>query len=382
MGKSDNKNIEKKSNEESYENKNKVPVTDKPGKLTQEEMDEIDNSSQSKVMLIASLAKKLGLGLGSDLSQVEYPSAFIAPYSTLNFFTTNFSNNFNILLRANKIENEIDRLLEVFKYSTTVHIIPEDCMKVPLNAVVGETQCSNFHTQDLNDPNNIIKDNYYISEQVSEVPPNVATCVYNKKEGVKALFNHESKIVFQITNVKSPTTGKKCVRFEKLNEEYDIEFPVLHSRFMRGFVEYCGEGHVKSNKSKPYITTNFLAKPLIGGHYNSYEAKVYNGVDSKPIFKINGQWDGDSKITDCKTNETKPFFKKGSNVSNYTPDILNTDSTNVWKSIIQSVAEGKSINLAREKSKIIDYQKTLDWKPSQFFLNDQIGAWEPNLFQE
>ncbi|KAN0033882.1 hypothetical protein ACTFIV_000359 [Dictyostelium citrinum] len=382
MGKSDRKSNENKSTEENSNNENGSLNAEKPSKLTEEEMDAIDNSSQSKVVMIASMAKRLGLGLGSDLSHVEYPSSFIAPFSTLNFFTNNFANHFNILLSANKIENEIDRLIEVFKYSTSIHKIPEDCMKIPLNAVIGETQCLNFQTPDLNNPNNLISNNYLVSEQVSEVPPNVATCVYNKNQGVKALFNHESKIVFQITNVKTPTTGKKCVHFEKYNEEYDIEFPVLHSRFMRGFVEYCGEGSIKSNKSKCFISTNYFAKPLIGGQYNSYEAKVYNGIDSKPIYKISGQWDGESKITNLKTNETKPFFKNVINSNNITPTILNTDSSVVWSKIIQTVADGKSINLAREKSKIMDYQKTLNWKPSQFFLNLEMGVWEPILLKE
>ncbi|KAN0042907.1 hypothetical protein ACTA71_010539 [Dictyostelium dimigraforme] len=380
MGKSDRKSNDTKSTEEN--NDDGTLNSEKPGKLTEEEMDAIDNSSQSRVVQIASMAKRLGLGLGSDLSHVEYPSSFIAPFSTLNFFSNNFANHFNILLNANKIENDINRLIEVFKYSTTIHKIPEDCMKVPLNAVIGETQSSNFHTQDLSNSNNLITDNYFITEQVSEVPPSVATCVYNKKEGVKAIFNHESKIVFQITNVKTPTIGKKCVRFEKLNEEYDIEFPILHSRFMRGFVEYCGEGSIKSNRSKGFITTNYIAKPLIGGQYHSFEAKVFNGIDSKPIYKITGQWDGDSKITNCKTNETKPFFKNNAGTTNFTPEILGTDSSVVWGKIIQPIAEGKSVNLAREKSKIMDHQKTLNWKPSQFLLNPDMGYWEPALFKD
>ncbi|KAM9983687.1 hypothetical protein ACTFIY_000426 [Dictyostelium cf. discoideum] len=375
MGKSDRKSNENKSTEEN----SNIENGDKPGKLTEEEMDAIDNSSQSKIVMIASMAKRLGLGLGSDLSQVEYPSSFIAPFSTLNFFSNNFANHFNILLSANKIENEMDRLIEVFKYSTTIHKIPEDCMKVPLNAVIGETQLLNFQTPDLNNPNDLISDNNLVTEQVSEFPPNTATCVYNKKEGIKALFNHESKIVFQITNVKTPTTGRKYVRFDKFDEEYDIEFPVLHSRFMRGFVEYCGEGSIKSNKSKCFVSTNFIAKPLIGGNYHAYEAKVYNGIDSKPIYKISGQWDGDSKITNLKTNETKPFFKNITTTTNFTPTILNTDSSVVWGKIIQFVAQGKPINLAREKSKIIEHQKTLNWMPSQFFLNLEMGVWEPKL---
>ncbi|KAN0033883.1 hypothetical protein ACTFIV_000360 [Dictyostelium citrinum] len=356
-----------------------------PTDLEIENLEKLENSGVSRLQIVLSFIKKKGVCIGTDITHFEFPSSFLLPHSTHEYYSDNLAREFDILLKSN-IDNEIERLLGVFNYCLSIKPVIEDSTRSPLRSVNGETKSSNFHITiiDENDKSEkIIKDNYYMVETLDEESAFIGSCVYNKREGIKVHFNTQSRTIFNGTNIKLPIIGNMIIRFEKFNEEYTITNPTLYGRYLRGFVEYCGETTITSNNSKYYIKKTNHAKPLIGGNVNMVEAKLLYSDDPNPLFKIYGAWSNEIEITNCKTKETKLLYKRPSNyLTKIIPEILPTDSSIVWKDIIVPISKGEKINVSKEKSKILYHQKKLDWKISQFHLNQDNNIWEPIIYKD
>ncbi|KAM9983688.1 hypothetical protein ACTFIY_000427 [Dictyostelium cf. discoideum] len=384
-----NKNNKKEEIINQEENEVDVKTTCKelspPTDLDIENLEKLENSGASRLQIVLSFIKKNGIGLGTDLTHFEFASSFLLPHSSHEYYSDNMAREFDILLKSN-IDNEIERLLGVFKYILSIKPIIEDSTRSPLCSVNGETKSSNFHVTIIDEQDKsekIIKDNYYMVETFDQEKAFVGSCIYNKREGIKVHFNTETKTIFNGTNIKLPIIGNITIRFEKFNEEYTITNPTLYGRYLRGFVEYCGETTITSKNSKYYIKKTNLAKPLIGGNVNMVEAKLLYGDDPNPLFKINGAWSNEMDIINCKTKETKLLYKRPLNyLTKIIPDILPTDSSIVWKDIIEPISKGEKINISKEKSKILEYQKKLNWKISQFYLNTDNNIWEPIIYKD
>ncbi|KAM9960415.1 hypothetical protein ACTFIW_009555 [Dictyostelium discoideum] len=200
--------------------------------------------------------------IGTDLTHFEFASSFLLPHSTHEYYSDNMAREFDILLKSN-IDNEIERLLGVFKYILSIKPIIEDSTRSPLRSVNGETKSSNFHITIIDEQDKsekIIKDNYYMVETLDQEKAFVGSCIYNKREGIKVHFNTETKTIFNGTNIKLPIIGNIIIRFEKFNEEYTITNPTLYGRYLRGFVEYYGETSITSKNSKYYIKKTNLSR--------------------------------------------------------------------------------------------------------------------------
>ncbi|KAN0042908.1 hypothetical protein ACTA71_010540 [Dictyostelium dimigraforme] len=355
-----------------------------PTELEFENLEKLENSGASRLQIVLSFIKKKGVGIGADITHYDFPSSFLLPHSSLEYYSDNMAKEFDILLKVNT-DNEIERLLGVFKYIMSIKPIIEDSTRSPLRSVNCETKSSNFHVtiKDEKDKNEkLVTDNYYIVETLDEEKAFVASCIYNKREGIKVHFNTETRTIFNGTNIKLPIIGNIIIKFEKHDEEYTITNPTLYGRYLRGFVEYCGETLITCKNSKYYIKKTNHAKPLIGGNVNIVDAKLFYGDDPNPLFKINGAWSNEMQITNCKTKETKLLYKRPSNyLTKIIPDILPTDSSIVWKDIIGPMTKGEKINVSKEKLKIQQHQRKLNWKISQFHLNPN-NIWEPIIYKD
>ncbi|KAK5575691.1 hypothetical protein RB653_006824 [Dictyostelium firmibasis] len=377
-------NIDEIEEKNGADEKTSNVVLKPPSEKDVENLEKLENSGSSRLQIILSFIKRTGVGIGADLTHYDFPSSFLLPYSTHEYYSNNLANEFDILLRAN-IDDEVERLLEVFKYDLALKPIIEDPTRSPLRALSGETKSSNFHLTLIDGDKSeiIVTDNYYIVETIDEQKAFTASCIYNKREGVKVHFNNESKMFFNGTHIKLPIIGNTIVRFEKFNEEYTITNPNIYARYLRGFVEYYGESTITGKNSKFYIIKTNHPKPLFGGSVNVVEAKLFYADDPNPLYKMNGIWSKEIEITNCKTKETKLFYKKPSKyLTKIIPEILPTDSSIVWKDIILPTSNGEKINISKEKSKIIEKQKKLKWGISQFHLNQDSNIWEPINYKD
>ncbi|KYQ91688.1 oxysterol binding family protein [Tieghemostelium lacteum] len=346
-----------------------------------EEIDSQDNQSgASRLAMIAKFVRKLGVG--ADLTNSSIPGAFILPKSTLSYFAENYSNQFELLLKANKLDDELERFLGVYKYlCTTCHEV-EDVTRKPLNPVLGES----YQARIENDES---KNSYFFAEQISHHPPISCSTVYNKEAGVKVRYHQPVKSSFMGTYVKISMEGQAKIFLEKHQEEYTCSLPYMAIRIFRSFSEYVGKTQMTSNKSTYRIKTIFYPKPLLIGNYNCIESTVYRGKEK--LYKIKGQWSGDLKITNLKTNETKPFFSnKQTKPTLVIPDELpSTDSSKVWKNVFVAASSAQGKEVTKEKVKVEEEQRKLaaerkekkeEWKPVHFY---QVGdSWVLNEYKD
>ncbi|EGC40395.1 hypothetical protein DICPUDRAFT_74116 [Dictyostelium purpureum] len=351
---------------------------DKNTVLEEEEVDE----KESKVALIYNTMKKFKYG--SSIMYSPVPTVFIPPKSNIRYYIVGSLFNFDLLFKVNNIDNSLERLLQVYRFlASALHSFP--VLEKPLNSILGETRMGNFHTKDENGM--VETENYYCSELVA-LPQTMATCVYNKKQGVKVLFNYEIDLLFLGTNVKVENIGKTTIILEKFNEVYEYNSPSLNSRFLRGFTEFSGDSILSSSDSKYKMNIKYGEKPILGGHYNKVDIEVIDIEKNEKKYNITGTWSGEMVIKDLKTKESKLFYKRlkeTTMIERNEDTSLPTNSYNVWKEVFDAHHRGNSKQKRLEKLKVEKQQEkqleerkknNIEWTPKHFYKNETIGTWD------
>ncbi|KAM9980727.1 hypothetical protein ACTFIY_003051 [Dictyostelium cf. discoideum] len=336
---------------------------------------------------IISTVKNIKLGYGMDIYQMSTPASLIAPYSSLTYISDSFSKNFEILIKANSIENDLDRLLEIFKYITTIFIINNNACGKPIVPIVGETQRFKFSNKD--EDGNEFNDSFHCAEHVQNSPfPLSVSSTINEKEEIELYYNYAAKILFMATYFRiNIDEAETFIKFNKFNETYNIILPTLYTRIFRGFSEYSGKLKIEPTKSNYYIDANFQSKPLIGGKYNYFEAYVCKKDTGEKIYKIFGQWDKEQQILDFENYQTDFFFKRPQQFyeKQLPNEILPTDSSVVWKGLIDAHNCGNNKLKLKEKTKVDEDQKLIEnqrkkeninFKPKYFIKNKETDKWE------
>ncbi|EFA80903.1 oxysterol binding family protein [Heterostelium album PN500] len=334
--------------------------------------------------LIGSIIKNIKVG--GDLTSINIAGSLVLPKSSVCYFSENSSPFFNILIKCNDIEDDYQRMLEVFKYLMTTRWLPKELTKKPLNPVLGETFEANVKYSDSD------AEITAFAEQISHHPPCTSSEIYCRKAGIKVNYFTPVKVNFMGTYIKLTLDGAVQIHFEKFGETFSCTSPPVAIRLFRGFSEYAGESVLTSSKSKYRIKATYYPKPLLVGHYNCLEATVYNGEEK--IQRIKGQWDEELKIAPYK--DKKAEYKTFYNKKEYTPGEvvqvsadkqLPTNSNVVWGALFDAIKTGqpgKAIN--KEKTKVEEEQrrkaaerkeKNEQWKPAHF-TQDRDGFWSLN----
>ncbi|EGG18569.1 oxysterol binding family protein [Cavenderia fasciculata] len=340
--------------------------------LNTDEIDEATANGSPSLSVITSLAKKLTLG--ADLSSFALPGAFVLPKSSLTYFSENSSSHFDLLLKANTIQDEKERFLQVYRYLLTSLKIHEDTTKKPLNPVLGETLQGyvDFCDEDLNESRGHI-----YAEQISHHPPISCSTVYNKEAGVSVSYYHPVRSNFMGTYVKLTLEGEVVIKLDKFDEVYKSTCATMAIRFFRSFSEYVGKTTLTCNKNEYRIKSSYYPKPLLYGSYNSMEAILYNGKEK--LQKIKGCWDQELKInTEYKKDDYTPFLKRKGMIPSkivYPKELADTDSTKVWGDLFEAAKSGVPKDITKEKTKVEEAQRKLaaerkekgfEWKPIHF----------------
>ncbi|EFA82858.1 oxysterol binding family protein [Heterostelium album PN500] len=363
-------------------------------------IDEIDDQmeNQSRFTVLTSVIKKIGFG--ADLTSMTVPGAFILPKSALSYFAEYYSSYFDILLKANEIEDKQERFIQVVKYLFTACRLPEDNMRKPLNPVLSETYEGDiiFEHEQQSDNNNKtsgeddIDDDSpdskgasnsctFFCEQISHHPPISCSTVYNKEAGIYVSYHDQVKSTFMGTYAKLSFEGTVRIRFDKYNEVYTGTCPSMAVRIFRSFSEYVGKSKLTVNTSSLKCKSVFHPKPLLYGSYNTFDTTIYNGKDK--IFKIKGQWDEIAKISEYKKDDYKILWdrrtmKQGAMRG---PEVLlPTDSSIVWKGVFEAdkLDSGTSAKtITKEKTKVEEAQRKITAERKQ-----KGEVWKPVYFEQ
>jgi len=171
-----------------------------------------------KISVIGTLASFINqLTIGDDLTKISIPSALLCPYSALELAAVRALRYFDLMLKANKIEDPLQRFLAIVKWYLAYN--PKEKLgKKPFNPILAET-----HLAWLNHADTEFKgETTFFAEQVSHHPPVTAYVIENKEEGVKIKSNALFKTYFHGNSVTAAPTGSTYVHFTKYDEVYEL----------------------------------------------------------------------------------------------------------------------------------------------------------------
>ncbi|ODV81638.1 Oxysterol-binding protein-like protein OBPa [Suhomyces tanzawaensis NRRL Y-17324] len=321
-----------------------------------DDVDEIDNEGQSILSgIIAQLRP------GCDLSKITLPTFILEKKSMLERIT-NFFQIPNLLLDANKTEDELERFIAVLKwYLASWHIAPK-AVKKPLNPVLGEVFAC--YWDDLPDGNKA----YYVSEQVSHHPPKSSYfyLVPELKIRVDGVVVPKSKFLGNSSAAIMEGWGHVTLG-ERDDEVYIMNQPNVYCRgilFGKLRLELGDHMYVKCAKTGFEADIDFKTKGFISGTYDAIEGVIKNSKNSEVLYNISGKWNEVMEIKNVKTGEKKVLFDTAGATqlkSQVKPldEQWEYESRNLWKPTLEGLSK-RDHNLAtEEKFKVENEQRII-----------------------
>lgn len=178
-------------------------------------------------------------------------------------------------------------------------------VKKPLNAFLGELFLGAFVDEVDGSTTQLI------SEQVSHHPPVTACHLYNKARGISSSGYVANETTFSVSRgVVVRQVGHAVIRDEVHGESHLMTLPTMVIKnLMLGapYPELKGTCYLVS--SSGYLSTvvfegrrtSLYGMGKGGGTRNSVRAALVNlRENSKPVFEVSGQWNGDMKIKDLR----------------------------------------------------------------------------------
>lgn len=321
--------------------------------LDTDDIDELDNDGQSILMGIISQ-----LRLGSDLSRITLPTFILEKKSMLERIT-NFFQIPEILLEAERTDDELQRFVLMVKwYLASWHIAPK-AVKKPLNPILGEI--FNCYWDDLPDGSHA----YYLSEQTSHHPPKSSYfyLVPEHKIRVDGVVIPKSK--FLGNSSAAIMEGLAHVNLGSRDELYTMNQPNVYCRgilFGKLRYELGDQMIVKCPKNNLEAVIEFKVKGLIGGTYDAIEGKILNLTTGEVFYTLSGKWNDVIEIKDVRKGTQEVFYDThGSRL--HKPKVrpleeqLDIESRKLWKPTIDALASRNHQVATEEKAKVEDEQR-------------------------
>ncbi|KAG7660369.1 OSH6 [[Candida] subhashii] len=337
-----------------------------------DDIDELDTEGQSILMgIIAQLRP------GMDLTRITLPTFILEKKSMLERIT-NFFQIPDILLKADKTEDDLERfVLVVAWYLASWHIAPK-AVKKPLNPVLGEI--FNCYWDDLPDGNTA----YYISEQTSHHPPKSSYfyLMPESKIRVDGVLIPKSRFLGNSSAAIMEGVGRLTLGHH--NEVYEMTQPNVYCRgilFGKLKTELGDHMYVKCEKTGFEADVDFKVKGFISGTYDAIEGVIRDSKTSEDLYIISGKWNGVMEIKDVRTGskrvlvdcaDTVALKPKARPISEQEPH----ESRKLWKSTIDALAERDHQTATQEKSIVENEQRELAKKR----IEDGV-EFHPKLFR-
>ncbi|EXJ81648.1 hypothetical protein A1O1_07713 [Capronia coronata CBS 617.96] len=256
-------------------------------------------------------------------------------------------------------------------------------VKKPLNAFLGEVFLASW--KDDAATGNSIGITRLVSEQVSHHPPVTACRIWNEDQGVSAEGYTRQEITFTNTmNINQ--MGHATFHLARHNETYLIPLPNVKIKgILTGslYPELHGTYRIPStsghSSSIEFGGTGFMAA---WDKKHSFKAKVYRDdeAETKPLYTVNGYWDGVFTIHDTRKGvDIETFDVRTAKTTPLTVDSLADqdpwESRFAWRAVREALERGDMQGTADAKSKLESGQR-------EFRKSDDGGRNWRSLFYE
>lgn len=237
---------------------------------------------------------------------------------------------------------------------------PEEGVKKPLNAFLGELFLGTWNDEELGDTK-------LVSEQVSHHPPVTACYLWNDKHGIRAEGFTRQEITFS-GSVSIKQKGYAVLHIDRYGEDYLIPVPNVKVKgILTGspYPELAGTYSLAS--STGFVSeVKFEGKGLLGGgHKNGVDAKLFH-VDQPEVtlFTVQGSWSGTLTFTDLQNGQTIETYDVESEQSMpiIVQDLVEQDpweSRKTWGGVINALQQGDMKTAADEKSVVEQGQRQM-----------------------
>lgn len=338
--------------------------------------------------LIMSLIKQVRPGM--DLSKVTLPTFILEPRSTLDKIS-DFLAHSELLAAVHKIEDPISRMVGIVKWYLSGFYLQPEGVKKPYNPIIGEFYRCMFDHKDSH--------TFYVAEQLSHHPPISGFYVSNRKEGFILNGSILFRSKFMGHYVASIMDGFATLYILPFGEEYEITFPSYQANgFLFGTLtmEIVSSVTISCKQTGIRAEIEFKSKPLIGGEYNTIEAKIKQAKQT--LYTLNGKWDNEIYLKNKETEEKQLLWSPTPEVQNnrlkkYRPawdELDNMESEKLWKKVTDAIVSNDQTVATVEKAVLEDRQRegerrrakeNIKWKP-RYFREEAPGLWVYKYFNK
>lgn len=343
------------------------------GPCNTDDIDEVDNDSQSILMGIISQ-----LRLGSDLSKITLPTFILEKKSMLERIT-NFFQIPELLIEANGTDDDMERFLKILKwYLASWHIAPK-AVKKPLNPILGEIY--NCYWENL--PEN--SSAFYLAEQTSHHPPKSSYFYLNPELKIRVDGTIVPQSKFLGNSSAAIMKGWGHVNLHTHDEVYVMNQPNMYCRgilFGKLRYELGDQMVVECEKLNLKAIIDFKVKGLISGTYDAIEGKVIDTSTDECLFNISGKWNDVMFIKDTQGGPQEVFFDTKTALIRLPQrrpldEQLENESQKLWKPTIDALGQRNHELATEEKTKVESQQR----ENAQKRLEDGVD-FHPRLFKE
>ncbi|KAF9438688.1 hypothetical protein BGZ76_005831 [Entomortierella beljakovae] len=312
----------------------------------------VEEGNRSILMdIIAQLSK------GGDLHRITLPTFVLEPRSMLERIT-DFMSHPEIIIKANQLEDPVERFVAVTRYFLSGWHIKPKGVKKPYNPILGEHFRSKWTFDDGTEA-------FYLAEQVSHHPPISAYYYASPENNLKIIGDLKPKSKFLGNSAATLMQGEIKVSFtNRSGEDYFITMPNVYARgilFGAMIMELGDNACVKCPKLDLVCSLEFKVKGYFTGTYNSIGGKIKRISTGETLYDISGKWSDELFITKKGGKQESYFDVKKAKIH---PKIVSpeseqeaNESRNLWSKLTSALKVNDQNLATEEKSKVEDAQR-------------------------
>ncbi|KAI7821057.1 hypothetical protein BC939DRAFT_398873 [Gamsiella multidivaricata] len=229
-----------------------------------EDTEVLDEGTKSILMgIIAQLGKS------TDLHRVTLPTFVLEPRSMLERIT-DFMSHPELIIKANQIEDPVERFVAVTRYYLSGWHIKPKGVKKPYNPILGEQFRAQWQFADGTEA-------FYVAEQVSHHPPISAFYYASPENNLSIIGDLLPKSKFLGNSAATLMQGEIRVSFtNRPGEDYIITMPNVYARGILFGTMLLELGDVASG--------------FFTGTYNGISGKIKRESTGECLYEISGKW--------------------------------------------------------------------------------------------
>ncbi|KAG1048500.1 hypothetical protein G6F45_004115 [Rhizopus arrhizus] len=356
--------------------------------MSNQEVNNVDKIPTEQKGAFHSFLKSLA-SFSGDLSSLTCPAFLLAPVSLIEY-SEYWTQQPDLFTDITTSDDEVERMTAFVKWfisslnASYARRVPKgEWEKKPYNPILGEQY--KMYWEDLNGSG----ETRVLCEQVSHHPPITGFCIKNDQHGLVLNGHTGQKTRFSSTSLICDQVGQCVLQLKNRGDEaYMFSYPSVTVNgiwYAAPYVELTGTSYVQSTTGL-YCTIEYSSRGWISGERNHFKCYIRRNSNPKEyVYKIEGQWSGQSTLTAYDSKSSVPFL----DVTKLTPATMHVEevekqdemeSRRIWQKVSDAIRANDTQTAGVEKARIENKQREertarleakKEWEPKYFDWVDQ-----------